>query len=172
MKITETVLKDFRQTIKEIFRLSRDYHTDLLYFDKEDLIAKSPKEFFDWLQGIEYIADPDGIEVVQRPKILFDNIGTNRPFDCDDRTVLCLSYFILQNKMRKIFSRPQYETRVCVIGRGERPHHVHIEYKLENETEWKAFDPTYPRNKFNEFLFVPGFYECFYEKDFLSSWSD
>lgn len=168
MKITEYVLKDYRQTIKEIFRLSRQYHTDLLYFKEKDLISMSPKEFFDWLQSVEYIADPDGIEVVQRPKILFDNIGTNRPFDCDDRTVLSLSYFILLNKQRLIFNRPMYETKVCVIGRASKPHHVHIEYKLENETEWKAFDPTYPRNRFDEFLFIPGFYECFFESDFTS----
>jgi hypothetical protein len=167
MKITEYPLTDYKQTIKEIFRLSRQYHSDLINFKKENLISKTPKEFFDWLQSINYISDPNGIEVVQRPKILFSNIGTDKPFDCDDRTVLCLSYFILQNKMNRIFNRPLYDTRVCVIGRGSRPHHVHIEYKLETEFDWKAFDPTYPRNKFNEFLFAPGFYECFYEKDFL-----
>lgn len=163
---TEYTLKDFRQTIREIFRLARLYHTDFLEYKEKDLIAMSPKDFFDWLQGIEYVADPNGIEVVQRPKILFENIGTQKPFDCDDRTVLSLCYFIIQNKSRTILRNPIYQTRVCVIGRGDKPHHVHIEYKLENETEWKAFDPTYPRNKFNEFLFVPGFYQCFEEPDF------
>ncbi|MDF3822215.1 hypothetical protein P3G55_20090 [Leptospira sp. 96542] len=167
MKVSEYVLKDYKQTIKEIFRLARSYHSDLLYFNEKDLVSLTPKEFFEWLKSIEYIPDPDGIEVVQRPSILFDNIGTNKPFDCDDRTVLCLSYFHLQNKKNAIFGNATYDLKVCVIGRGSKPHHVHIEYKLENETEWKAFDPTYPRNVFNEFLFPPTYYECFFEKDFF-----
>lgn len=171
-KLTEVNLESYKQTIKEIFRLSRKYFMDLLEFTYEGKVLHclSPKEFFDYIQNKEYVKDPQGIEFVNRPKISLLHAGSKHPFDCDDRTVLCLSYLMLVNEVERIFGRsPKYEYRVLVVGRQDKPHHVYCEFREYNAFSWISwipFDPTYPRNVFGKPLFDPGYKTIHYEDDF------
>lgn len=76
-------------TLKQIERLSIQYYTDLLVF--KDL---SLEEFFYVVsKRIYYEPDPPGLERVCRPLITLKL----RSGDCDDKTVMCLSFFILKN---------------------------------------------------------------------------
>jgi len=167
-KQTEIDLISYRQTIKEIYRLARKYYLDLLEFVYEGKVLHTlePKEFFDYIQRKEYVKDPIGVEFVNRPKISLLKSGSGHPFDCDDRTVLCLAYLMLVNETEKIFGRPtKYEYRVLVVGRKENPHHVYSEFRETNTVEWIPFDPTYPHNEFGKPLFSPGFRTVHYEED-------
>lgn len=168
-KKTDQELKSYRDTIKEIYRLARLYHLDLLNFyeDSIPIHTLSPKQFFDFIQNKEYVKDPSGIEYVNRPRISLEKAGSGHPFDCDDRTVLCLSYLMLNNQINKMFGKKEfYDYRVLVVGRGTKPHHVYCEYKTEN-SDWIPFDPTYPHNQFGKALFEPIYKTIHYERDYL-----
>jgi len=168
-KLTQKPLESYVDTVKQVFRLARTYFLDLLDLNKyeKNLALMEPKEFFNFVRSMEYVKDPSKIEFVNRPKISIALSGTGHPFDCDDRTVLSLSYFMLINELQRMQGKKHiYDYRVLVVGRSERPHHIYIEYKNKNSTNWIPFDPTYPHNEYGIKPFEPGFLEIFYEKDF------
>ncbi len=170
-KLTDKPLDSYVDTVEQVFRLARTYFLDLLDSNKfsKNIGSMEPKDFFNFVRSMEYIRDPRAIEFVNRPKISIALSGTGHPFDCDDRTVLSLSYFMLRNNLQKIQGKDQlYDYRVLVVGRNERPHHIYIEYKLKKDPNWIPYDPTYPHNVYGMKPFTPGFLEIFYEKDFYA----
>lgn len=167
-KPTSKPLNSYVDTVKQVFRLARDYHKDLLDPNKYKVRIASfnPKEFFEFIRSLPYVKDPKGIEFVNRPKISILLSGTTHPFDCDDRTVLSLSYFILRNTLNKIQGKePEYQYRIVVVGRNQKPHHIYMEYKTE-KSNWIPFDPTYPHNEYGIEPFTPGYRKEFYESEF------
>ncbi|TGN09772.1 hypothetical protein [Leptospira ilyithenensis] len=165
-KLTAKELIDYEETVSHVYRLARTWFTDLLDNNKFGirLAALSPEEFFAFVRSQEYVKDPDRIEFLNRPRISIALAGTGHPFDCDDRTILSLSYFMLQNYMNKIFGKPRlYDYRVLVVGRFADPHHIYIEYKKTDSIKWIPFDPTYPHNEYGVAPFVPGFIRYFYD---------
>lgn len=88
MKIT-VKNNSLEDTLKEVERLSFQYSKDIGNLKKLDL-----KSFFKFVsKDIEYKKDPVGYELIMRPKVLLKN----KKGDCDDKTVLCLAYFIENN---------------------------------------------------------------------------
>lgn len=168
-KITTKPLTSYIDTVKQVFRLAETYFKDLLEFNSllVKLASMEPEEFFKYIQAQQYVKDPPGIEFVNRPKISLLLSGTGHPFDCDDRTVLSLAYFMLRNYMSKITGGEEFfDYRVLVVGRNENPHHIYIEYKKKDSINWIPFDPTYPHNVYGVAPFSPGFIKIFYRDDF------
>ncbi|XDD46371.1 hypothetical protein AB3N60_16960 [Leptospira sp. WS39.C2] len=165
-KLTTKPLENYQETVKHVFRLAKEYATDLLEKNKFNILLSTldPVEFYNFVREQTYVKDPLFIEFLNRPRVSIALSGTGHPFDCDDRTILSLSYFMLQNHIEKLFGRPRkYDYRVLVVGRNETPHHIYIEYKLTNSDYWTPFDPTYPHNEYGKHPFPAGFSKYFYE---------
>jgi hypothetical protein len=158
-------LKSYEQTVDLIKRNITDYWRDLLLYP--DLLKLSPQEFFNFVQGCKYVADPKGIEFVTRPKILLQILfsGNSFYFDCDDRSGLSGIYFHCRNKIfgennkiKIVVSGQRDAVKVTqdLFGLPEKvfiPHHV---YLVANQL---PFDPTYPQNQYGKKLFLEGFYK-------------
>lgn len=112
-------------TLSEVERLATTYKDDVFPYKSLGI-----NDFFNFVKNIPYVKDPKGIELVSRPKYTIDRGG-----DCDDKTVVCLSYFIL-NKIPCGYS---------VVGSGKKFHHI-FPYIMMNG-EKKDFDATYNYNK-------------------------
>ncbi|MBK8393668.1 MAG: hypothetical protein IPL26_00235 [Leptospiraceae bacterium] len=140
-------LKSFEDTVKEIERLGKTYWTDLLLYP--EICQMSPYDFFCFVKSLKYIADPKGEEYVTRPghTLNFALSGNGHYFDCDDRTVLTISYFTLRNKLLD----ENNKMKIIVSGRNFRPHHVYC------DVNGLPFDPTYPYNVYQKVLFPEGF---------------
>ena len=63
-------LKSFEQTVNYIKKNITEYWTDILLYP--ELLQLSPFQFFRFIQRCPYVADPEGIEFVTRPKILLE----------------------------------------------------------------------------------------------------
>jgi hypothetical protein len=110
-KITETELKDIRQTIKEMFRLAQEYKDDVRHFKHLNLY-----QFYHFLRDkVKYRPDPDGIERLQRPSLTILYGG-----DCDDKTIVAMSYFELNG----------IPYRLAVADYGKGWEHVYAEVKV------------------------------------------
>lgn len=73
-------------TLIVIENFSKKYQSDI-----DNFLKLKPREFFYFVSNkINYEPDPPGIERVCRPAITIKF----RSGDCDDKTVLCLAYFI------------------------------------------------------------------------------
>lgn len=115
-------------TLKEIVRLSNTYKNDVVSY-----IEMKPTEFFNFVaKKIKYEADPEGMELVMRPAITLKR-GKG---DCDDKTILCLSYFLLK-KIPCGYS--------IVSSSNEKPFH-HIFPFVIIKGKFFDFDATYPEN--------------------------
>ncbi|TGL12425.1 hypothetical protein [Leptospira meyeri] len=162
---TRQPLLTYKQTVADCFDLARLYWKDLLLFKAngvpiEDL---SIREFYEYIKSIRYVKDPDRKEHVSRPKILLERANTDHPFDCDDRSILSLSFFLLQNNLKGT----KFKTRLTVTGRYGVPKHIYVEFKDENnlESQWSPYDCTYPWNNFGKTLYIPQFKRVFYEEN-------
>jgi hypothetical protein len=157
--LDKTEFHGYEQTVKEIYNLADKYYLDLMLPNKHNkkIELMTPKGFFEFIKSLPYVSDKD--EFLNRPKISLELAGTGHYFDCDDRTILSLSFFKLKNNLLRY---PRYNVRVVVTGRYTKPAHVFIEYQdSKNTTDWLPFDPTYPHNKFHKYLYKPGFYRAF-----------
>ncbi|MGD9581806.1 MAG: transglutaminase-like domain-containing protein [Vampirovibrionia bacterium] len=129
MKVTikQNSLND---TLKEVERLSTKYSSDI-----GNLKNFTLKEFFKFVScNIRYQKDPKDYQVIMRPKITLEK-GFG---DCDDKTVLCLAYFI-ENKISCGYS--------VVSQRIDKElHHIFPIFKLNGKLY--DFDATYPNNLF------------------------
>lgn len=150
-------LTDFRQTIEEIIRLSTSYWTDLLQPNQYKINFKKINfpQYFDLIQKIEYKADPKGIEFLSRPKHLLNRKGIY--FDCDDRSILSVSFIFLKNYLLSKNILSPIQARVDATGRYYKPHHVFVSFKIPLITNWITLDPTYPKNEYGKELFGAGY---------------
>jgi hypothetical protein len=141
------LLKSFEDTVDEIKRLSLTYWNDLLLYP--EISKLSPEEFFNFIKSLRYVSDPKGEEYVSRPghSLHLALSKTGHYFDCDDRSVLTISYFTLRNKL----FNEKNSIKIIVSGRNFKPHHVYCD--INN----KPFDPTYPHNEYQKLLFPEGF---------------
>ena len=149
MQLTKTELKDYSQTVNQIIRLSKQYYTDL-----DNLIDSFPtiEKFFEYVKLKPYIPDPIGIEFVNRPGISLSL--KNHYFDCDDRSVLVLSFIFSKNKKISGDILDPIKSKINVVGRTDiKPHHVFVSYKSPGLNRWIPCDPTYPINQFARELF-------------------
>jgi hypothetical protein len=162
---TTQPLISYKDTVADCFDLARLYWKDLLLFTHwgKPLKDLTLLEFYEFVKSIQYVRDPEKKEHTSRPKILLENANKNYPFDCDDRSILSLSFFLLQNSLYG----KNYETRLVVTGRYENPRHIFVEFR-DNDiigSEWTPYDCTYPHNVFGKTLYLPQFRRVFYEKN-------
>lgn len=117
------------ETLRQVERLATQYKNDVLIF--KDL---KPKEFFYLVSTkIMYEPDPPGIERVCRPDITLKL----RSGDCDDKTVLCLAYFLV-NKIPCGYSIVSQKS-------NKKFHHIFPFIVVDNKII--DFDATYKKNK-------------------------
>ncbi|MCB1144488.1 MAG: hypothetical protein KDK54_19695 [Leptospiraceae bacterium] len=158
-------MKNYKQTVKEIIRLSDSYWEDLLESNKYGFDFKNcdfPK-FFYFIKSLPYVSDPKGIEHVSRPKISLENSGIKSiyPFDCDDRAVLTRSFCLLKNYQNCKNPYGIIKPKVIVAGKNIRPHHVYISIDIPNILKDFPIDPTYPKNQYGKTLFKELFREVY-----------
>lgn len=121
-----------QNTLFHVTRLAAQYNQDLDLF--KDC---SFKEFFNFVsKKIAYREDPKNMEFVSRPFFTI-KMGYG---DCDDKTVLCLAFFIMQNISCgfSIVASPG-KTQVHHIF----PFFIHNDKKID-------YDATYPSGKIGE----------------------
>jgi len=122
-----TPLKSYEQTLGVIADFARRYKSDVSL-----LSGLSPIDFYDYVHGLPYIDDPEGVERVSRPAFTIDPNWKNSR-DCDDKTAIVGAYCELNG----------IPWRMVVAGQFENPHHVYPEIKLGSL--WVPFDTTYPQ---------------------------
>lgn len=123
---------ELQHTLKEIERLAFTYSKDIAGLKNLKL-----KEFFNYVsKQIKYKSDPAGCELLMRPAVTIKNMAG----DCDDKTILCLAYFI-ENEI------PCGYSIVSERPDGE-PHHIFPILKINGKLF--DFDATYSTNKFLE----------------------
>ncbi|KAB2929148.1 MAG: hypothetical protein F9K24_20705 [Leptonema illini] len=145
MKITIVDLESYKQTVDECRRIAREHRDDILPY------LSSRTNLFDWynvIRSLQYVADPVGLETISRPAYTLLRYW-NGPRDCDDKTVLILSFCYLH----------EIPCRMIVCGQTPAPHHIYPEVKLN---VWMPADATYPhRSVFGRRLYSEVFREVF-----------
>ncbi len=167
--LTKQPLNSYKETVAHVFDLSRLYWKDLLEyknvtFKVNGMLVKdlTPLQWFRYVQSLPYVKDPKRIEHVTRPGISLELAGTGHPLDCDDKSILSFSYFILQNEIKGY----DYQKRAAVTGREDKPKHIYAEFKENRDSKiWIPYDCTYPHNVFAKTLYIPGFKRVFYEEN-------
>lgn len=139
-------LESYKQTVDDCRRIASVYRDDILPYITEQT------ELFEWysiVRSLPYVADPKGIETISRPQYtLLDS--WNGPRDCDDKTVLILSF----TNLRSI------PARIIVCGQFATPHHIYPEVRLDDV--WVSADATYPeRSVFGRRLYQEVFREVY-----------
>lgn len=163
---TRKRLIHYKQTLKEMKRLSLQYWMDLLVTNKFnfDFYNATLKEVHEFIKNrLQYISDPEGIEHLSRIKysLALANNG-DYPLDCDDKTIILLAYLILQNY--KFSGKPDkpFDVYICVAGRRNKPHHVYPMADLPGFFSGLNLDSTYPVNVFGKPLFPEKFFEKYH----------
>jgi len=136
MKIGSEKLLNRSQTGKEIFKMAEYWH-DL---DKFGMLDLTLIDYFNFVASIPYIEDPNGSEIVARPKYLL-NQKYFKKLDCKKKAVLIAAY--LNAHGYKPGGKTGKAWRIVAVS--EKPnkeiHHVFIQ-ALINE-KWRTIDPTY-----------------------------
>jgi len=116
-------------TLQTVERLSKEYFTDMMPF-----INYSLDSFFKFVsQNIQYVPDPDGLERVCRPGVtLKAGFG-----DCDDKTVLCLAFFLLK----------KISCGYSIISNSPNKSYHHIFPFILIQNIKFDYDATYPDNR-------------------------
>jgi len=96
-------------------------------------------EMFTELKGLlTYADDPNGIELIQRPRTLLSNLnelGAPGRGDCDDFTTLAVSAAMAYN----------IPARIVLAGRSKKtPVHVYAQLYDNFSSKWYDFDLTAP----------------------------
>ena len=163
---TKNLLIHYEQTLKEMKRLALRYWTDLLdpnkfNFDFYNSTLKQTHEFLK--DRLQYISDPQGLEHLTRARysLALANNG-NYPLDCDDKSILFLSYLLLQNYKFSNSQQKPFEIYICVAGRNQKPHHVYPMIDLPGVLSGYRVDPTYPKNELGQSLFPEKFFKKYH----------
>lgn len=135
MKISKEMLTGgVKQTGAVMHRLVEDYFLDMTPF-----ISEPVTEVFKFIANIPFLADPEGHELVQRPKFTLQFGG-----DCDDKAVAMAAYL----KLRGI----KYRFRavgVKVPGKATIPL-THVWTEAIISTNWVILDCTYSHNVYGQ----------------------
>lgn len=151
------IFNDYRITVKAVFQFSYSFFKDLLQYKQKNIELLTNLEYFQFVQSFTYKADYK--EYLTRAKLLLSLASKGHYFDCDDRTHLSLSYFILKNWL---LGYEKYLIRAHVTGRGEDPKHIFAAFKDTDKKEpWVIFDPTYLYNVYGEYLYTPYYHKIF-----------
>lgn len=118
MRVIEEQLTDRKQTVDRIFYLASYYADDLrcLYvtLGKQQLALSSLtfEEYYDFVKNIPYKRDNEPIEIVARPKIIFERWQAGIGKDCKKAAVLLGAYFCLKKidwRLVVVSTRPDKE---------------------------------------------------------------
>jgi hypothetical protein len=131
MRLTIHPLTSIMTTGMTMGRLSTQYA-----YDAVDLCTMSLQELHDLIRSWDYVADPRGLEWVQRP--LYTILGSGPCRDCDDRAIVVGAYAELNGLPFRF---------VAVGNRPGRPHHVFCEVLVGED--WIVVDATYPHDRLN-----------------------
>lgn len=151
---TDRPLRHYRDTVREIFRLAREYCGDV-----SEYIERPIGEYYRIVKSLSYVADPKGEETVSRPGLLIRPELPDRVYrDCDDKTVLIAAYC-------EAVKRPY---RICIVGQARDkqgkpyPHHVYPE-ALADWGDWVPLDATFPdRGEMGQRLYNEIFRRVYY----------
>lgn len=131
MRLTIHPLTSIMTTGQYMGRLSVQYAMDAV-----DLVTLNLTELQELIRSWPYVADPRGLEWVQRPSYTISGKGPFR--DCDDRAIVVGAYAELRGLPFRF---------VAVGNRPGHPHHVVCEVQV-GET-WIVVDGTYPTDRLN-----------------------
>ncbi|MCE9499014.1 MAG: hypothetical protein K8R21_00615 [Leptospira sp.] len=136
-------LNSYKQTVSKVFEFAERYKADLEFLKNMTIF-----EFYNLVRALPYHPDPKGEETVVRQKYTIQPEWKGAR-DCDDKTLLILSFANLKN----------IPGQAVVCGQGERPHHIYPEIELNG----KIFpaDATYPRCSFSKKLYNEKFRKVF-----------
>lgn len=130
MRETIRPLHDVRQTSVQMYRLARQYASDVADIATLPILAA-----FDRVRSIPYGRDPDGLEYVRRPAFSRMQLGRGGP-DCDDKAVV----------MGAVAHLKGIPFRFVAGARTPGPLH-HTWPQLLLGGKWINFDPTYSYNR-------------------------
>jgi hypothetical protein len=165
--LTDKELESYKETLREIKRISLTYFNDLLDKNKFgfDFANCTLRELHNFIkQSLRYVSDPKGIEHVTRAKLSLDLANTDKyyPLDCDDKSVLVISWLLLQNFLITGSIESPYKIYLVVAGRKNRPHHVYPRVSLPGVLDKYNIDSTYPKNELGTDLFPENFKEEYF----------
>lgn len=128
----EAELTDLQQTATEMYRIAWAWKEDMLPY-----VTLNLQELFDLLRSIPFNADPEDMELLQRPWYTLNEAGAGG--DCDDKMICVGAYCHLRNIW----------FRFVAVSRGTDPekeplHHVLVQMYIQKQ--WQIFDPTYAFN--------------------------
>lgn len=137
-------LNSFRDTVDKVFEFADLFKEDLRFLEDIDIFT-----FYNYVRSLPYIKDPKGEETVVRQKYTIrpDWMGCR---DCDDKTLLILSFAKLKN----------ISGRSVVVGQNKKPHHIYPELELNGN--FVPADATFTRCKFGERLYNENYRKVFY----------
>lgn len=138
----------YETTVEQMFRLCRQYAADVDAFNFRDYL-----DAYLYVRSLPFISDPDGIEMVTRPKYSLNPAWTKNR-DCDDKTTALCAFA----------ERRGIQYRFAVVGEerdnARNPHHIYPEFFLDGV--WLPMDATYPdRCKMGERLYQERFRRVF-----------
>ncbi len=124
----EAELVDLQQTATEMYRIAFAWAEDMAPY-----VTLSLQELFDFLKSIPFHADPDDMELLQRPWYTINEAGQGG--DCDDKMICVGAYCHLRG----------IPFRFVAVSRDQTPLH-HVLTELYIQGHWQIFDPTYAFN--------------------------
>jgi hypothetical protein len=115
----------YKRTVREMIRIASTHKNDLIEYADWSIL-----KFYLYVRALEYRRDIPGVETLVRPKYSIKK-NWKRWRDCDDKTMLIISWAMLNNK----------PWRIAVVGKGDHPHHVYPELNINHK--WLPVDPTF-----------------------------
>lgn len=134
-------LTNKRQTAEEMYRLVRQYSSDLHHIyvlrgGKMVALSALPIwEFFDFVRLLKYKVDCKPIEIILRPSKIIELARAGIGIDCKKKAILIASYL----KEKKL----PYRFIASSNRQDKQVHHVFPQ--LQFAGEWLNFDATYAK---------------------------
>lgn len=142
MPIITEPLRNKRQTIDRMFEVAKKYSSDLdsIYIKKNNsyvsLSRLSLPEFYEVIKNIPYQRDIEPIEIVARPRIVWERFLTGKGKDCKKAAVMLGAYF---NKKNIPWRLATVSTR-----KDRQVHHVFPQADIYLSGQFINVDATYP----------------------------
>jgi hypothetical protein len=144
----EEELKDKKQSIDRIFQIAKSFYSDLktaYILNSGNTVALSQlsfSDFYNFVRSIPYKRDNEPIEIVSRPRLIFDNYLSGIGRDCKKAAVLIGAYCELKKipwRLVTISTRPD-----------KKIHHVFPQVDFAKDGEYINTDATYSSMKIGE----------------------